>query len=63
MIKTIKSMKNVKVLSNKEVMSIRGGGGGPRACSETVSCPEPYCCNLLTKVCEIGGPYGGCWNP
>ncbi len=56
-------MKNVKVLSNKEVMSIRGGGGGPRACSETVSCPEPYCCNLLTKVCEIGGPYGGCWNP
>jgi hypothetical protein len=60
MIKSIKSMNNVKALTSKEIQNVRGGG--PGSCSASQPCPYPYCCNLLTLQCEIGGPYGGCWN-
>ncbi len=60
MLKAIKSMTNVKVLSKKEIQTIRGGQGG---CSETRPCADGWCCNLLNSTCERGGPYGGCYNP
>lgn len=67
MIKSIKSMKDVKILSSKETMAIRGGVG---FCDESHPCPTGWCCNLSTCdstghncTCQKGGPFGGCSNP
>ncbi len=43
MLKAIKAMTNVKVLSAKETMAIKGG---LLHCTLLRPCPTGYCCNL-----------------
>jgi hypothetical protein len=67
MIKSIKSMKNVRVLLSNESLAIRGGSP---MCTIRQLCPDGWCCNYGSCdsdgnncICQQGGAYGGCLNP